>query len=675
MVQLLDARYHILKVLNTGEVGETYLAEDIHHSDSLEYVVKQLHLADRNPQNISITRLWFEGEAKTLAKLGQEHDQIQKILAFFEEDKEFYLVQDFIPGNPLSKEIFQGKPLREHQVISLLQEILETLVFVHNHGVIHRNIKPTNIIRRDSDDKLVLIDFGTVKEVITNVAGTPEYMPVEQFHGNTQFNSDIYALGIVAIIALTGLPSHKTSTFQNHKNLLTGEIVWRHKSPKVSRQLAKIIDKMVRFDYRYRYQSAIEVLNDLYLLTNQEYQKRLQRQNIIKLILTGIGSSILVALAWWLFLVLKPVDNTQQLYKQGLEAYQRGNYKTAVEKLTQAIEINPQNDRAYNTRGDAFYWLGEYDKAQADSSEAIRLNPHNANSYYDRGFVFYKLRKYKEAIADYNQAIELDEKNGNIYFGRGLARYKLKDKQGAIDDFTQAIGLKAEYSEAYLQRGIVLRRMGQKQAAIEDFATAIAITPTYAEAYVERGLTHYFMNERQAAIGEYSKAIEVNPKYLAAYLNRGDVYSELGKKDQANADYSEAFKINPRSADAFLRRGIHRANFAEWEEAIEDYNQAIQLDPNNAAVYNNRGNAHLELKDKKAAIADYSKAIEIDSDYALAYYNRGLISAEEANKQGAIADFEKAAKIFQEKGEEDSYKDAQSQITELQSASVPVSQP
>lgn len=601
-------------------------------------------------------------------------------MAFFEEDKEFYLVQEFIPGNPLSKELFQGKPLREHQVISLLQEILETLVFVHDRGVIHRNIKPTNIIRRESDDKLVLIDFGTVKEVITNVAGTPEYMPVEQFHGNTQFNSDIYALGIVAIIALTGLPSHKTSTLQNHKNLFTGEIVWRHKSPKVSRQLAKIIDKMVSFDYRYRYQSAIEVLNDLYLLTNQEYQKRLQRQNIIKLILTGIGSSILVALAWWLFVVLKPVGNTQQFYKQGLEAYQRGNYKAAVEKLTQAIEINPKNARAYNTRGDAFYRLGEYDKAQADSSQAIRLNPHDANAYYDRGFIFYKLRKYKEAIADYNKAIELDEKNANIYFGRGLARYKLKDKQGedkqgAIDDLSQAISLKPEYSEAYLQRGIVHRRIGQKQAAIEDFATAIAISPTYAEAYVERGLTHYFMNERQAAIAEYSKAIEVNPKYLAAYLNRGDVYSELGKKDQANADYSEAFKINPKSAEAFLRRGIHRANFSEWEAAIEDYNEAIQLDPNNAAVYNNRGNARLELKDKKGAIADYSKAIEIDSDYALAYYNRGLISVEEGNKQGAIEDFEKAAKLFQEKGEEDSYKDAQLQIKQLQQASAPVSTP
>lgn len=83
MVQLLDARYHILKVLNIGEVSETYLAEDTHHSDSLEYVVKQLHLADRNPQNLSITRLWFEGEAKTLAKLGQETRPNPEDIGFF----------------------------------------------------------------------------------------------------------------------------------------------------------------------------------------------------------------------------------------------------------------------------------------------------------------------------------------------------------------------------------------------------------------------------------------------------------------------------------------------------------------------------------------------------------------------------------------------------------------
>lgn len=152
----------------------------------------------------------------------------------------------------------------ENQVISLLIEVLEILVFVHGQGVIHRDIKPANLMRRHPDGKIVLIDFGAVKEITTQMVnsqgqristvaiGTPGYMPIEQFHGNTQFNSDIYALGMVGIQALTGLLADDLSRLQSPNNPSTGELVWHHRA-QVSPELANIIDKMVRFDYRQRY--------------------------------------------------------------------------------------------------------------------------------------------------------------------------------------------------------------------------------------------------------------------------------------------------------------------------------------------------------------------------------------------------------------------------------------
>ncbi len=201
-----------------------------------------------------------------------KHDQIPQLLAYFEEDQEFYLVQEFVPGYPLSRELTLGKQMPEAQVVAMLRDLLHTLEFVHGQGVIHRDIKPSNIIRRQSDAKLVLIDFGAVKEIpqlaedgsraelqtaATIGIGTQGYMPNEQYAGNPRLSSDIYALGMTAIQALTGLPPS-----QLQKDPETEDVLWKHRT-EVSHELALVISKMVRYHFSQRYQSAHEVLEAL----------------------------------------------------------------------------------------------------------------------------------------------------------------------------------------------------------------------------------------------------------------------------------------------------------------------------------------------------------------------------------------------------------------------------
>jgi tetratricopeptide (TPR) repeat protein len=662
--QILDARYRILKVLSVEEVVQTYLAEDANLPDH-QFVVKQLHLAKNHPQDLTILRRLFTDEAISIAKLGKEHDQIQKLVAYFEENEEFYLVQEFIFGNSLTEEVLLGTPLEENQVISLLFEILGILLFVHSCGVIHLDIKPANIIRRESDNKLVLVDFGAVQEIVTTIVGNLEYIPVEQLHGNPQYNSDIYALGIVAIAALIGLPANEISRLQSQKNVLTGEIVWRNRSMKINQNLAKIIDKMVRFDYRKRYQSVTEVLHDLQQLTNHEYEVKKYNYKKLWLVTASIAGCITFSIATWFFQSPKFVENTQQLFQEGVTKYNQGNYKEAVDNLTQVIKLEPQNSLAYNRRGDAFYRLGDYQKSQTDSSQAITLNPQDANAYYDRGFSSYELGKYKEAIADYTQAIKLNSQNAYAYYGRGLANTQLHEHKEAIEDFSKAIALKSGYTDAYLQRGILHRRLKFKQAAIKDFNVIIDINPNDAKAYYQRGLTQSLNKQKAAAISDYTNAINLNYKYIEAYLNRGDIYSELGNQVEATVDYNTVLKINPKLTIAYIHRGTHLLSFGDYQGAIKDYTQAIKLEPNNAAAYNNRGNAYLDMGNKKAANQDYTKAIAIDSNYALAYYNRGITRAKLGNKKQAVADFKKAAQLFQNNGDKNSYKDTQRELKNL----------
>ena len=281
----LSGRYKIVKHLGGGGFGQTYLAEDLQLPGNPICVVKQLKPKSTDPTTFEIARRLFDREAQVLYKLGN-YDQIPRLLAHFEEQQEFYLVQEFIEGDELKREMPFGKPLSEIQVIAICRDILKILEFVHQQDVIHRDIKPSNIIRRKQDGKLVLIDFGAVKQVSTQTAslqqpskdttltvsiGSPGYMPNEQLAGKPQFSSDIYAVGMLGLQALSGLPPHQLPADPK-----TSEILWRekllqstlHKQVKISPELADVLDTMVRYDYRQRYESATEALQALEQLTN-----------------------------------------------------------------------------------------------------------------------------------------------------------------------------------------------------------------------------------------------------------------------------------------------------------------------------------------------------------------------------------------------------------------------
>jgi len=291
--KLLKERYKVVQVLNTGGFCQTYIAQDIRLG--VTCVVKHLLPTSNHPQSVATLRRLFTREAEALKKLG-DYDkvkasqslipaysyQVPQLLDYFEDHLEFYLVQEFIEGHPLTVELLPGHRWSESQVFQLLQEVLGILKFVHSHGLIHRDLKPSNLIRRQQDSRLVLIDFGAVKQTwlqvvtaqgdtsttiavdlhATMAIGTPGYMPNEQGRGRPRPNSDIYALGMICIQALTGL--HPTQLPEDGD---TGEIAWQHQA-KVSPGLAYVLNKMVRYHFKDRYESVLEVLQALQPLAN-----------------------------------------------------------------------------------------------------------------------------------------------------------------------------------------------------------------------------------------------------------------------------------------------------------------------------------------------------------------------------------------------------------------------
>ncbi len=273
--QLLNGRYRVVEVLNNAGWSRTYIAVDNHQPDKPNCVIKQIQPVNNEPDCLEAARRLFNREVHILKTLGH-HNQVPQLLDCTEVEHVFYLVQEFVAGQPLSEELSSGQRWSENQVIQLLHEVVDILAFVHNHGIIHSDLQPDKLIRRQQDGRLVLTGFNALNQVRVQIVAIPEqlsatvalgalgYMAMEQVRGQPRPSSDIYALGMIGIQALTGL-----NPVQLEEDPQTGEVIWRQQAT-VSDELAAILTTMVRYHFKDRYQSATHVLEALHSLDSSD---------------------------------------------------------------------------------------------------------------------------------------------------------------------------------------------------------------------------------------------------------------------------------------------------------------------------------------------------------------------------------------------------------------------
>ncbi|HWS99068.1 MAG TPA: serine/threonine-protein kinase [Pyrinomonadaceae bacterium] len=266
---LLNNRYRIIQTLESGGCGQTYLAEDTHMPSRRRCVIKQLKPATDEPFAYEVIKERFRSEAAILEAIGKASDQIPHLYAYFTENREFYLVQDYIEGKNLKRKVLEEGLFGENDARRFLASLLAVLKYLHSQGIIHRDIKPENVMVRAADGVPVLIDFGAVKEVVTMVSaegtmndrsiviGSPGYMPPEQALGFPVFSSDIYGLGKTVIFALTGKPPQELAQLE-YKGTH-----WTSFAPQVSTELAAVLDRATKPADTDRYASAEEMLRAL----------------------------------------------------------------------------------------------------------------------------------------------------------------------------------------------------------------------------------------------------------------------------------------------------------------------------------------------------------------------------------------------------------------------------
>ncbi len=264
----LHSHYKIVQLLGTGRSGVAYLAEDLDLPTYPPCLVKKFKHINDDLLDRSLIQQLFELQSTIFSQVGQ-HPQIPTLIAKFEEDDARYLVREYIEGELLSTELARGLNWSQVQTFDFLMDLMGILSFIHSFSYIHQDINPENIIRRSLDGRFSLIGFSAVKD-LGNIRhnypnyhysqsqmaiGFSGYIPYEQEQNASQFNSDIYAVGVVAIQALTG-------KFLIEQDPLSYKLKWRDEI-KLDLRMMDIIDKMVYPDYRDRYQSVLEVLADL----------------------------------------------------------------------------------------------------------------------------------------------------------------------------------------------------------------------------------------------------------------------------------------------------------------------------------------------------------------------------------------------------------------------------
>ncbi|MBE9215856.1 serine/threonine protein kinase [Plectonema cf. radiosum LEGE 06105] len=553
--KVLQERYQIVQSLGAGVFGQTYISVDIEHPHNPKRVVKQLKVTSSQPSYLQDLRLRFLTETRTLKHLGN-HKQIPQLISCFEENERFYLVQEFIEGHSLSAELplnqnpefFWG----ENAVVGFLKDVLNILEYVHSQGVIHCDVKPENLIRRAKDGKLVLIDFGSIQPVdfggdevlpiYTIPVTSLGYIPPEQFIGKTQPNSDIYALGMIAIQALTGL-----TPLQLKKHPSNNETLWRSRDTAVSDYLAAVISKMIRYDSQQRFQTAKDVLQVLKQIPsgagsqiidveysvfsdypqNDGYKinTKLSENKGSSPLLTGMkvglaANSMIIGFGAYSIVNHTPASQGNEALSQAKKEYESGDLQSAI-ALAKSI---PSDSNVYP---EAQATIGEWQQqwqVAAQKYEAAKIafkesrwtdvilsaanipNIEYWQTKTDRlvkqAQISIEAQKEEYLAKAYEKAAEKDF-NSALHFLRQIPR-ESNDANLVQQKF-------AEYEQKQLVRATFLLQQAYNQAELGKFDDAIDFvqkipkdTPTYAKAQVK--LAEY--NSKKRLVAQLDKAAD-----------------------------------------------------------------------------------------------------------------------------------------------------------------------
>ena len=558
---LLNHRYRILKSLGEGGFGRTFLAEDTHMPSQRQCVIKQLKPASSRPEIQQLLQDRFAREAAVLETVGKANSQIPTLYAYFVRQNQFYLVQEWIQGETLAANSHGDI----ESITNLLNSLLKTLAYVHRHNIIHRDIKPDNIIVRSQDQLPCLIDFGAVKEVMSTVLspsgalksslviGTPGFMPPEQMAGHPVFASDLYSLGLTIISLLTRRSPNEILT-DSH----TGQKLWQQYAPDAAQPLIDTLTKATHSQANQRYATANEMLaalnptpiqlpRPLVATTPASFSPSpaaIQTAAVTKpsnahssqssannfslpTVLTGMAIASLTGIGIFIQFGPRPQSSPSRSAVNPAESQateQSNRSSSSTSKETQPNQPKSNNREAQLAEARSLYEAGKNAAALEEANRILQNNPESVDAI----------------------ALKADI----------LVNQTQRDLPGAIQLYTQALSIQPSNIEALTKRCKTYALLEDWAAAEADCTQALEIDPASVNLYGRRGDIRTAKENYEGAANDYTKAIELNvsagqeQQSQSLYFRRFTALSKLNRAEEALADMEKVRSLPPTEPTA-----------------------------------------------------------------------------------------------------------------------------
>ncbi len=685
-------RYLLRRELGRGGMGVVHEAWDtqLNRAVALKMLTARGGLLD-DKAAVRLLR-----EARSAARL--HHPGIVAIHDVGESEGRPYFTMDLVEGRPL-EECLRGDPswasfpLRRR--VEVLAQVAEALGYAHAQGVVHRDVKPSNVMV-DSRGRAMLMDFGLAKELSATdlgqdltvsgaVLGTPRYMSPEQAGGGRDLvgpRSDVFSFGIVLYHALTGRLPFEGEGLEAILAVLSQDPAPPSRAnERVHRDLETITMRCLEKVPARRFADGAELAAELRRWIDGEpilsrpvgwVERVLRKASKRRAVL--IPAAIAVVLAGGLWYALHDRGAQARLAEQA-DADRRAA-EGRERRQAEALTLVEQARAAYAQVQPTFYdkeasvadLLARVETAQGWIGKAIDLCPDLAPAHYLMG-VGWEVRGWDDrAEASYRRALSIDPRFGPAHYR--LARICLEraflatlgasrpEMNWSSPGAQRWAKLAAEEAQAALADGggfddDVQRQFARAMAAYTggDHVAAAKLCEEGLRAYARsagREDLYWLRGLSRTGLGpddSFDQAIAIRPKFALALFCRALTKHLAGDKGAALADYDEAIRVSPRFATAYANRGNVKLDRADQAGALADYEAALSIDPRHAVAFVNRGYVRSLRKDHDGAIADFTAAIESNPGCVDAYANRADSWREKGDLGKALADCETALRL------------------------------
>ena len=616
--------YELREELARGAMGVVYRAfEPFLERDVALKVLPQEDLRDSESQRR------FLLEARALARLRHSHIVSIHSAGVLPEQGYPYLVMDLIEGGTLEQLIQrEGGHLDPGLAVRLARQLAEALSYAHERGVLHRDVKPQNVLLDQGD--AVLTDFGLAKlydagaDGLTRSGdrvGTPAYMAPEQASGQQGRigpATDVYALGAILYRALGGALPHRADSIVDLFAKIAREepAPLRQLNQRVDPALAELVHRCLAKRPEERFASARQLREALEAWETRratDQTVRAQRDDLpLPLgasasappaarraarswgLALGLGLAGLAAGALGGVLAAERVEQTlrgsvlreelplalQDRFNRAVERINREDFEGALADVEEIRAAEPRCPEAWLYRGRIKRSQGELEAALADVEQALVVEPELLEAHNDRGVLLHELKRLDEALRAFDIVCRELPAYANHWRNRASTRFDLKDYELALADVEQAKQADPRYADAYYLEGLILKRTQGPKAALPLFDKAIELEPTKADALNSRGLLKSELGDHEGSKGDYSAAIwGLLERKVIYHHNRGCAREELGDLQGALYDFDEAIGIDEEHALSFYKRGYVFLRLGNLHAGAADLRKALELTP------------------------------------------------------------------------------------------------